>query len=406
MVLLKRLFNRLDTLFLLSKSIDLILLTIGLLAAIQVNSYIYVKQNEKIYKKALIKIHTEISINKILLQKYSNSIDSSKVIIYDLEKLANNGFSETYNGIIKVNNLGIAKLKDRSFRAYDKDVFLDKNIYNDIKLLYNEYYKLENSWDTLYNHTKETYRSYFKIFATQKLAHLGSDENYKDSLTNSYIVNIANFYNYGSKTLKKDHYPKIHLKNSFAYSDLILNKIEDELELNFDSKDDFMEYDDYYWLSYYSLMDENYKDAISYAHKGIQLLNNVYFDEKYNSTEFNSFNSRLNRNIVSSINLMIKSNDSTYEKEDILPFLNEWYKSGIYLEACIVEFLDYFYRNNDFDSFLKYTKYIFELDSQNYYIRYVSFWPNFMAKDSVVTVLKKSNISIDTWNSYIFPGSM
>ena len=61
----------------------------------------------------------------------------------------------------------------------------------------------------------------------------------------------------------------------------------------------------------------------------------------------------------------------------------------IYRESCIIEYLDFYYDNNDFSNFLKYTKLIFELESQKIYERYVPQWQDFMTKDSIISVLEK-----------------
>ena len=299
--LLKKYFS---SLLIIDKSLDLLLLVIGLVSAIQFNSYLNNKQKEEVYKNSLTKIHTEISINKIILKNYSNSLISATNIIWDLDKLANKGFLNSYPGILNINDLKVKDLNDKSFKASNREIFLDKNLFTDINMLYKQYYYLENSWDTYNIHIEKSYKAYFNVFASQKLSHLASKEanNIESDFINDFIVSISDFYNNGSHTLKMQYWPEIFINNSVILSDLALNKIEDELESFNISIKDYRSFDDYYWLSYYSLTDEDNTNAIDYAYKGIDILNEVYSQVDSTDFEFNSFNSRLNRNIVFGIN--------------------------------------------------------------------------------------------------------
>ena len=405
MSLILRLKKYFSSILIIDKSVDLLLLFIGLFAAIQFDSYIKLKQTEELYKNSLTKIHTEISINKILLKDYANSIERSTAIIWELDSLGNQGFKETYNGILNINDIKVTQLNDRNFKALNENNFLNKNLYSDIKKIYYNYDKLEQGWDTLSVNLQKNYRAYFDIYASLQLAIYAAPDDKATEVVNNTIVDIANFYGFGSSVLKQDYWPNMYIRAASTLGDDLLEKIEAELGLYEVSLNEYRSYDDYYWLSYYSLENEDYTTSLEYALKGISILDKTYKDETKDDYEFKSFSGRLNRNVVFGINYLIENKDTKYKRNEILPFLKEWYDSGIYRESCIIEYLDFYYDNNDFSNFLKYTKLIFELESQKIYERYVPQWQDFMTKDSIISVLEKTDRSIEGWNSYIFPRS-
>lgn len=404
MSLILRLKKYFSSILIIDKSVDLLLLFIGLFAAIQFDSYIKLKQTEELYKNSLTKIHTEISINKILLKDYANSIERSTAIIWDLDSLGNQGFKDTYNGILNINDIKVTQLNDRSFKAINENNFLNKNLYSDIKKIYYNYDKLEQGWDTLSTNLQKNYKAYFDIYATQRLANYAPDDKVTEVI-NNFITDYANFYGFGSSVLKQDYWPNMYIRAASTLGDDLLEKIEAELGLYEVSLNEYRSYDDYYWLSYYSLENEDYTTSLEYAFKGISILDKKYKDDNKDDYEFKSFSGRLNRNVVFGINYLIENKDTKYKRNEILPFLKEWYDSGIYRESCIIEYLDFYYDNNDFSNFLKYTKLIFELESQKIYERYVPQWQDFMTKDSIISVLEKTDRSLEGWNAYIFPRS-
>lgn len=401
MSLISRTKNFFSSLLIIDKSVDLLLIFIGLFAALQFDSYLKLKQSEELYKNSLTKIHTEISVNKILLKDYANSIERSTAIIWELDSLGKLGFKDTYSGILNINDIKVTQLNDRSFKALSEKNFLNKNLYSDIKKLYNNYDKLEQGWDTLSNNLQKNYKAYFDIYATQQLVSYAPDDKAQE-VVNNFVVDIANFYGFGSSVLKQDYWPNLHIQSANTVGDDLLDKIEAELGLYKVSLNEYRSYDDYYWLSYYSLQNEDYKTSLEYAFQGISILDKVNKDDY----EFKSFSGRLNRNVVFGINNLIENKDTKYKRNEILPFLKEWYDSGIYRESCIIEYLDFYYNDNDFDNFLKYTRLIFELDSQRIYERYVAGWQDFMTKDAIISILEKTDRSIEAWNSYIYPKSI
>ena len=401
MSLISRTKNFFSSLLIIDKSVDLLLIFIGLFAALQFDSYLKLKQSEELYKNSLTKIHTEISVNKILLKDYANSIERSTAIIWELDSLGKLGFKDTYSGILNINDIKVTQLNDRSFKALSEKNFLNKNLYSDIKKLYNNYDKLEQGWDTLSNNLQKNYKAYFDIYATQQLVSYAPDDKAQE-VVNNFVVDIANFYGFGSSVLKQDYWPNLHIQSANTVGDDLLDKIEAELGLYKVSLNEYRSYDDYYWLSYYSLQNEDYKTSLEYAFQGISILDKVNKDDY----EFKSFSGRLNRNVVFGINNLIENKDTKYKRNEILPFLKEWYDSGIYRESCIIEYLDFYYNDNDFDNFLKYTRLIFELDSQRIYERYVAGWQDFMTKDAIISILEKTDRSIEAWNGYIYPKSI
>jgi len=393
-----RLKERINSLFIIGKSIDFILVFVGLILAIQVNSYIVNKKREETYKKTLIRLHTEISINRIFLKKYSNSIQLAENITSDLAKLQSKGFSESYDGILRIQDLILPEFIDSSFKATEREDYLDNNFYSKIKILYEGYNKLENKWNIQYNHIKKLYKAYFDIYGTIKLKHLGGQHT-----ADSLIVDISDFFNNGNNTLKHSHWSSVWVDSNNSGGEILLKEIEKKLSLFEVDINDLRDFNDYYWLSYYTLMEEgDYENSLILADMGLKDLNEYYGNSEANNYEYKSFLGRLNRNIVFSIKGMLNNEDKTYSKYDLLPYLNQWYNSGIYREACLVEYLDYYYKNNDFNKFMKYTNEILELDSYKYYKQSLHQWPDYMTKDSVMLILNKLDSNID-WNSFIFP---
>lgn len=133
--MISRLKKYFGSLLIIDKSLDLLLLFVGLFAAIQVDSYIKQKKTEEAYKNSLTKIFTEISVNKITLKDYSNSLDGSENVIWDLDSLGKLGFNNTYEGIRNISSLEVMDLRDNTFKVLDEKNFLNKNLLRDIRVL-------------------------------------------------------------------------------------------------------------------------------------------------------------------------------------------------------------------------------------------------------------------------------
>lgn len=403
--MISRLKKYFGSLLIIDKSLDLLLLFVGLFAAIQVDSYIKQKKTEEAYKNSLTKIFTEISVNKITLKDYSNSLDGSENVIWNLDSLGKLGFNNTYEGIRNISSLEVMDLRDNTFKVLDEKNFLNKNLLRDIRVLYNYYNYIEDDWNEIYENLKTNYRGYFNIFGTQQLLHLTTDE-YAEEVVNKFVENIADFYSFGTSVLKKDFWPRLQIKAANTYTDNILSSIEKELELYNVSLNDYMSYDDYYWLSWYMLQDSDNINSLENAKKGLNILNEVYMDEALYDFEFRSFSGRLNRNAVFAIKAIVLKNELKYKRKDTLPYLKGWYDSEIYKEACIVEYLSFYYDTKDFENFYKYTKQIFELESQEYYRGYVSNWSDFMMRDSIISILENTEWGLERWKKSIFPKQM
>ena len=134
MSLFSRIQKEITSLFLFGKTVDLILIFIGLICALQVNSYVEQRKKEETYKKILTRIHTEININRIFLLYYSNSIYRAENISKDLAGLQSTGFTESYDGLFQIHDLIVPQLVDVSFKATHKDEYLNNNLYSKIKL--------------------------------------------------------------------------------------------------------------------------------------------------------------------------------------------------------------------------------------------------------------------------------
>lgn len=398
MSLFLRLKKQINSLFLFGKLIDFLLIFLGLILAIQVNSYFEIKKRKEDYKKTLTRLHTEIDINRIILKKYSNSIDRAENITSDLAKRQSKGFSENYDGIFQIQDLIVPEFIDTSFKVTERDDYLNNNLYSKIKILYEGYNQLEIKWNNQYNHLKKLYKSYFDVYATLKLQHLGGKHS-----ADSLIVDIADFFSNGNNTLKHSYSTSILVNSSNSRGEVLLKEIENELlTFNLDINE-LRDFSDYYWLSYYTLVEEgDYQKSLNFADMGLKDLKEVYGNSEVNNHEYKSFLGRLNRNAVFAIKQILENEDKIYLRHDLLPYLSQWYNSGIYREACLVEYLDYYYKNKNFDKFLKYTEEVLALNSFEYYQRYLHNWPDYMTTEPVISILNKLNNNID-WNSFIFP---
>ena len=124
---IKKLFNYLDALLFVDKSIDLILVFVGLLAALMVENYLLQKENESKYVTYLTRIHTEMITNEGHSKSYENSVLEYFDIAQDLKNLVSKGAKESYDGINKIIETKNAPFELKAFKSLSPDDFLNKS---------------------------------------------------------------------------------------------------------------------------------------------------------------------------------------------------------------------------------------------------------------------------------------
>ena len=93
------LFKYFNSLLIIDKSIDLILIFVGLLAALGVESYQKSKKIEDVYVDILARSYDEIQLNNYKLHERDKSILGFLSITNDINDLASAGTYQYYDGI-------------------------------------------------------------------------------------------------------------------------------------------------------------------------------------------------------------------------------------------------------------------------------------------------------------------
>lgn len=389
--ILKKLFKYLDGLLFIDKSIDLILVFVGLLAALMVENYLQQKEDESKYVTYLTRIHTEMITNESHAKSYEKAVLDYFHIAQDLKNLVNNGAQESYDGIYKIIETKNAPFELKAFKSLSPDDFLNKSLYADIYHIYQLYEKFEEEI-VIPKEALESYNfDYFNIYVKNLWGDKNVNENY---------IYFNYHYNLTTKNIPQ---LQLLLQDIKATSDRIKEAIENELEVYETNINSSRTYSDYYWISGSKMASSDFAESIEFCKLGIEDLNKIGYDSTANRFgEYNSYRGRLNRNIVGSIKLSIEDGDSLFVMEEIIPFLEEWEKTGVYKEMCYIEYLDYYYSIKDFKSFTRITsKLIKELDDYWWYQRNIYKWKEFMEKEEIQTILKSSSKSIDEWKGYL-----
>lgn len=388
---LRKLFKYLDTLLFVDKSIDLILVFVGLLAALMVENYLQQKEDERKYITYLTRIHTEMIINESHGKSYENSVLEYFDITQELKNLVNKGAKESYDGIYRILETKNTPFELRAFKSLSPDDFLNKSLYADIYHIYQLYEKLEKEI-VIPKEALESYNfDYFNIHAKNLWGDKDVNENY---------IYFNYHYNLTTKNIPK---LQLLLQDIKATSERIKEAIENELEAYDTNIDLSRTYSDYYWITGSKMASSDFSEAIEYCKLGLEDLNKLNYDSTTNKFgELNSYRGRLNRNIVGSIKLSIEKGDTLYVMKDVIPFLKEWEKTGVYKEMNYIEYLDYYYNAKDFDNFTRViTKLINELDDNWWFQRNIFKWKDYMEKKEIQTVLKTSSISLEEWKKYL-----
>lgn len=389
-------FKYFDKYLIVDKSVDFILIFVGLLAALGFENYLEQKSLEKRYISNLTMLHTEITNNLTYTEGYLKSTQDYFKISSEIEELIANGATESYNGIFSIIDSENKQFEQKNFKSQNQNEFINKSLYSEIFHIYNVYDDIQHLIKIPKKSLNDLYFSYFNIYAKKSF-------NNTENLTQNYI-DLNYQWNVTTKNL-----PRIqaNITDAKATSKRVLEEIENELFSYNITIDLSRTYSDYYWLSYNSLNSNKPKDAYNYALKGSDLLKNLINDGSNNEKlpEYLSYYGRTQKNIIEA-NRVLKEvvKDSFHLKLDIIPNLRVWENTNVYKELCYVYFCDYYFDSQNEDEFYEYLNKIIT-ENEEYLIlpTYIGRWKKYANTDRMNSILSKSNIDLELWDTYFNP---
>ncbi len=378
--------------FIFDKFIELMLIFIGLVGALWFDNYIQEIEKKNRYIESLISIHTEILTNIDLSKKYDVSLDEWMVITTDMIDLVRLGAKETYSGILKIRDTENEPFETKTYKSYDNDTFLNKALYAEIVHLYDLYHISEKFAEIPRTATTNMYKAYYSLYAST----VGVGEwNGNDVVDLNYNLRVAQLYIASAQ---------IRLRDVNVTSNRVLEYIENEIATYNTTIEKSRTYSDMYWLSWSSITTDP-KKSLEFARLGIQLIESLNERQaRLRKGEIDSYYGRLNRNAFHASKSLIEAGDSTINDSDMLVYLENWERSGIYLEQCYIQYIDYYFKKRNFDKFLRYTEIAIENTHPYEIFRlYLSGWKEYMITDDVQALMQNSIVPIEWWNGWISP---
>ena len=390
---LKKLFNFLDSRLIIDKSIDFVLIFIGLLAALSFENYVENKKIERAYLDNLSRVHTEISNNINFTKVYEKSTETYLSICKEIINQANQTNIKSYGGTFKIIDAEPKKYENQSFRSLDQKKFINNRLLSELLHVYS----MQDDLSDKFNNVKESLiklnYSYFDLYANNALGNSGSN------IPQYVAIN----YEYSSVT---KHLPQIQLLllDIIVTSERVLLTIENELKKYNTNIDLARSYADYYWLSYNKISTKEYDLTIDFAEKGLKRI-----ALKNPSQEEKSYKGRLHRNIAWAYNEMENLDTLNLINNDsiILFHLQEWEKCNVYLDQCLIEICDYYHRINDFDNFTISIKKIIDNGEKIEFLqRSISEWENFVKSDTIMEIIVSEEYPMESWLKNIYPKNL
>ena len=382
--LLGKLFGKLDKILIIDKSIDFILIFVGLLAALAFENYIADEKIKDEYIDNLTRLHTEINNNLNFSEIYLKSSRSYFQIANDILELTVKGANDSYSGIFNISDADPIPFEYKVYKSLNNENFLNKSLYSEIIHIYDLKRSVElNFQDSKKSIGKLNYQ-YFNLYANKSFGTLDLNQIY---------VELNHENNKVTKSL-----PKLQstLEDVILTSERILKAIEFELKSYETNIDESRSYSDLYWLSYNNNIVENYDKSISFARKGAKDIQNNYnvsiIDSNDMEQEYISYYGRLNMLIVGSYVQLSKTDSSNFNYDStIISHLFEWEKTKIYNEMCQIYFCDYFYENKNFREFKKHLQQCLKSKKgADMLLRNVQNWKEFSINDTILNLLVKS----------------
>ena len=390
---LKKLFDYFDSFLIIDKSVDLLLIFVGLVAALAFENYVEQNAKEKQYVENLTRLHTEITANATYTEGYEKSVLDFFDIARELLELTNKGASESYDGIYNILDAENDPYEQNSYNSLSSEDFLNKELYSEVLHVYELYDKIEEFIKVPRESLKEFNYSYFGMYLHNRFSRVAGVKDWVD-------LNYA--YNVTTKNLPNLQNLLIEVKIT---SERVAEVIENELIFYNTTIEKSRKYTDYYWLSWRNLVAEKYTESVDYAFLGLEALDNLNYEEKSpRFKEYEMTRGRLNRNIVRSYTELVKTDETNYNLDMTLPYFEEWKSTGVYMDQYYVNFLHYYFLKKDINGFAKTTKEAIDgLDSYEVYDRWVGMWKEYMITDTIQSILKSSKRPIEEWDKYINP---
>ena len=376
---LKRLSKYFDNFLIIDKSVDFILIFIGLLAALTFENYINDKKAKDDYITYLSRIHVELLTFQPQLEDYKKTFkDYESLNTQMLENIRSQKYRDL-NGYNKIEEFQPRNLSTDIFRSMKNEFFLNHNLYSELYSFYLKIDEIMNLSKLKKERIQELYSIYFQMKLKQGISRDVNDLiiQFNDKYSQQRSIMISNEISVVNTILKK-----------------LIRQIEAEVK-SFDKNiDEFKTYEDFLTLST-SFYLSNKNLSINYAEKGLEILSEKMkdtLDSEYDT--YKIYNGQFHNNLALAINtakLNGENLDVKYLEKDILNNLIEWEKSDFNKTQNIITFLHYYFDKKNEEMFLFYfKKFAEEVDNPAYLVGNINKWKEFSDKDTVYDILLNS----------------
>ena len=389
---LTRLFRYFNSLLVIDKSVDLILIFVGLVAALGFESLQESKEIESRYIDMVARIHDEITINKYLLEDTNRSTAGYFDITREINQLVATASYEKYDGVNKMIVLENTPFQIKVYQSIIADEFLNKTLYSEVLHLYDLLTRYSSEKDDTKINLTEYYYTYYRMFV-------------KNQFQNNYLIeeyiDINYLYNLVTKSIPILQNTSLDIEMTI---ERLLKSLENELDRYNTKLIEKRGLSDYLNLSQAALSAGKYNETISYSDQGLKFINfsvNDSLSDDYldNKTYIGRFNAQLYK---SKIYLYIDG-DSLYPKNEIKKHLDLFYDSGYSNESSQLFYLDYYYFvDKDFNEFLiSLKKYIEKYPDCNQLEPRIQSYPDFLSKPELIEFLDGALREDQVWRDWV-----
>ena len=240
---LKKLFDYFDSFLLIDKSVDLLLIFVGLVAALAFENYVEQNAREKQYIENLTRLHTEISTNIVYNETFDLALKEYSAAAQEIMEVFSLGYASPYDGINRIINIE-STLQDfelNAFNSLNSEDFLSKELYSEVLHVYQLYTKAQSMLNIPIQSLKELYHSYNSLYVGQTFGPpLGQDVKDVSLL---HIRELIYNYETTTKYLPKIKNELIGVENT---SKRVIDVIENELIFYKSAIEKSQKYTDYY----------------------------------------------------------------------------------------------------------------------------------------------------------------
>lgn len=344
---LKRVFKYFNSLLIIDKSIDLILIFVGLLAALGVESYQQYVQKEERYIDMVARMYNEVQINDYILDNYESSLKGFLSISKEILELVNSERYQYYDGINEMIKLENDPLEVKVYQAINSGDFLNRILYSEIIHLYDLYAKLGEEMDVSRKELIQYNYNFYRLFVKYNY-------NFDDQLNE--FIEINYLFNSITKSL-----PGIQslLMDIEATNKRLLDNLEFELEKYETNSEERKNLSDYHNLAIYAGASRRHRESVEFSQAGIDRIGDLINDSlNQDFLEHSNYFGRFNYTAYISKVAVYKEGDTiTYPKDDIFQNLVDWDSTNYESELSSIGFLEYYYFiEKDLEKFMRYLK--------------------------------------------------